>query len=156
MNTAHPDIIVVSPDGEYLIVVKVKLTNGNHLQDVDALEQLKSVMASFGCSNGLLVTGNFIFILRDSFEKSHGESIYLVGKAKLPEFLLPSVGEQWQQERAMEFELRVQQWLEHLKQPSSLQMLPKDLRTLLEGHIINRLRFGDIRAARLREVRVVS
>ncbi len=156
MNTAHPDIIVVSSDGEYLILVKVQLINGDHLQDTEALEQLKSVMVAFGCSNGILVTGDYISILRDSFKKSHGESIYLVGKAKLPEFLFPSMDEQWRQERAMEFELRVQQWLEQLKQPSSLQMLPEDLRALLDGQIINRLRFGDIRAAHLREIRVAS
>jgi hypothetical protein len=155
MNTAHPDIVVVSPDGEYLIIVEVKLNDsGSHRQN--AIEQLKHLMASIGCSVGLVVTSENIFLLRDSLEKSHGESIDVVGEAKLPDYLLPSADEQWRGIRGLEFESRVQQWLEELKQTSSLEALPKDLGKLLGEPIMSLLRLGEIRAAGPRWSRVAS
>lgn len=107
MNTVHhPDIVVVSPDGDYLIVVEVK-TNDNLFHRESAIEQLKCLMASTGCSVGLAVTGNHIFLLRDSLEKSHGESIAVVSEARLPDHLLPSADEQWKGKHGLEFESRV-------------------------------------------------
>lgn len=155
MNTAHPDIVVVSPDGEYLIIVEVKL-NDSVSRRQDTIEQLKRLMASIGCSVGLAVTGENIFLLRDSLEKSHGESIDVVGEAKLPDYLLPSADEQWKGVRALEFESRVQRWLEQLKQTSNMETLPKDLRGLLGEPIMSLLRLGEIRAAGPRWSRVAS
>jgi hypothetical protein len=155
MKTAHPDIVVVSPDGDYLIVVEVKLDDSfSHSQD--AIEQLKRLMDSIGCSVGLAVTGEHIFLLRDSLEKLHGESINVVGEAKLPDYLLPPADEQWRGKRGLEFESRVQQWLEELKQTPSLETLPSDLRDLLGEPTIDLLRLGEIRAAGPRWSRVVN
>ncbi|EKV03174.1 hypothetical protein Lepto7375DRAFT_5456 [Leptolyngbya sp. PCC 7375] len=146
MSKAHPDIVVVSPDGEYLVIVEVKLND--HLPHrQDAIEQLKSLMASMGCSVGLAVTGDHILLLRDSLEKSHGESIAVVGEAMLPDHLLPSADEQWQGNYGLEFESRVQLWLETLKQASSLENLPSDLKQLFSEPTISLLRLGEIRAA---------
>ena len=152
MNTIHPDIVVVNSDGEYLIIVEVKLhANPSHL----AINQLKYLMASIGCSVGFVVAGEQIFLLRDSLEKSRGESITVVGEAKLPEHLLPSVDKQWRGNRHLEFESRVQRWFEQLKQMSNLETLPSDLQELLgDPAIINLLRFGEIRAAGPRWSRV--
>ena len=113
-------------------------------------------MVSMGCSVGLAITGNHIFLLRDSLEKSHGESITVVGEAMLPEHLLPSADEQWKGERSLEFESRVQQWLEKLKQTPNLEDLPNDLGELLGESIISLIRLGDIRAAGPRWSRVAS
>ena len=146
MSTAHPDIVVVSPDGEYLIVVEVKLND--HLPNrQDAIRQLKSLMVSMGCSVGLAITGDQILLLRDSLEKSEGESISVVGEALLPEHLLSSANEQWKGHYELEFEAQIQQWLETLKHTSSLENLPSDLRQLLREPTISLLRLGDIRAA---------
>ncbi|MBE9098229.1 type I restriction enzyme HsdR N-terminal domain-containing protein [Vacuolonema iberomarrocanum] len=155
MNTAHPDIVVVSPDKEYLIIVEVKLNDSISLRQ-RAVEQLKHLMASVGCSVGLAITGEHIVLLRDSLEKSHGESISVIGEAKLPACLLPSVDEQWRGSRELEFESRVQQWLEKLKQTSSLETLPNDLGELLGEPIIRLLQLGEIRAAGPRWSKVAS
>lgn len=155
MNTAHPDIVVVGPDGDYLIVVEVK-TDDNLAHRQSAIEQLKRLMASTGCSVGLVVVGNYIFLLRDSLEKSHGESIAVVSEAKLPDHLLPSADEQWKGKHGLEFESRVQQWLEKLKQTPRLEKLPSDLAELLSEPIMSLIRLGDIRAAGPRWSRVAS
>ncbi|MFM7528342.1 MAG: hypothetical protein LVS60_18530 [Nodosilinea sp. LVE1205-7] len=156
MNTVHhPDIVVVSPDGDYLIVVEVK-TNDNLFHRESAIEQLKCLMASTGCSVGLAVTGNHIFLLRDSLEKSHGESIAVVSEARLPDHLLPSADEQWKGKHGLEFESRVQRWLEKLKQTPRLENLPNDLADLLSEPIMSLIRLGDIRAAGPRWSRAAS
>ncbi|WP_041244738.1 type I restriction enzyme HsdR N-terminal domain-containing protein [Gloeobacter kilaueensis] len=144
MKTARPDIIVVSPDGEYLIVVEVKLSDSD-LHNQNAIDQFKHLMASIGCSIGLIVFGQRIILLRDSLEKSNGESVDIVGEAKLPDSLLPPVDERWKGE--YEFEVRVQRWLEELKLSSNVENLPHDLRKLFSESIINLLRLGDIRSA---------
>ncbi len=145
----QPDIIVASPDGEYLMIVEVKLNDvGARIQNV--IERLKNLMASIGCSVGLIVCGERVVLLRDSLEKSHGESIKVVGEAKLPSSLLPPAEGQWQGEPYFEFESRVQQWLEKLKVSSNAENLPNDLKQLFGESITSLLQLGEIRAARPR------
>ena len=139
-----PDIIVTSQDGEYLMLVEVKL-KGSIAKNV--IEQLKHTMASIGCSVGLVVAGERVILLRDSLEKYNGESIDVVGEAKLPDSLLPPADEQWKGQPAVEFESRVQRWLEKLKLTASMDNFPNDLRNLLGEPIISLLRIGEVRAA---------
>jgi hypothetical protein len=145
ITTSQPDIIVTSQDGEYLIIVEVKLEDSS-ISNENAIKQLKNTMASMGCSIGLVVAGDRAILLRDSLEKNNGESIYVVGEAKLPDSLLPPADEQWKGKPAVEFESRVQRWLEKLKLTASLDNLPKDLRNLLGESIIILLRIGEVRA----------
>ncbi|MCU0547615.1 MAG: type I restriction enzyme HsdR N-terminal domain-containing protein [Oscillatoriaceae cyanobacterium Prado104] len=145
ITTSQPDIIVTSQDGEYLIIVEVKLEDSS-ISNENAIKQLKHTMASMGCSVGLVVAGDRAILLRDSLEKNNGESIYVVGEAKLPDSLLPPADEQWKGKPAVEFESRVQRWLEQLKLTASLDNLPKDLRNLLGESIIILLRIGEVRA----------
>lgn len=146
MKTVQPDIIVISPDGEYLMIVEVKL-NDNGVKNQNAIKQLKHLMASIGCSVGLVISDERVTLLRDSLEKLEGESISVVGEAKLPLSLLPPADEQWKGKRGLEFESRVQRWLEKLQLTSSMESLPNDLRELLGEPIISLLRLGEIRAA---------
>ncbi|MDB9476859.1 hypothetical protein [Dolichospermum circinale] len=142
---SHPDIIVTSPDGEYLMIVEVKLNDINiHRQS--AMDRLKRSMIDFGCSVGLLVAGERVTVLRDSFDDSHGSSIYVVGEATLPHSFLPPADEQWRGNPHLEFESQVQRWLEKLKLQTNVDSLPDDLKNLFGGRIINLLRFGEIRA----------
>jgi Type I restriction enzyme R protein N terminus (HSDR_N) len=143
MKTSQPDIIVTSQEGEYLIIVEVKLKN---ISDRNAIEQLKRTMASIGCSVGLVVAGDRVILLRDSLEKYNGESIDVVGEAKLPDSLLPPADEQWKGNPAIEFESRVQRWLEKLKLTASMDNFPNDLRNLLGESIITLLQIGEVRA----------
>jgi len=145
MEISHPDIIVTSPDGEYLMIVEVK-PNDVRKQRQYGIHQLQRLMIEFGCSIGLLVAGERVIVLQDSFDDSHGSSIRVVGEAKLPSYLLPRADEQWQGNPYLEFESQVQRWLEKLKLQSNLDSLPDDLKNLFGGRIINLLRFGEIRA----------
>ncbi|MGG6297531.1 hypothetical protein ACQ4M4_24315 [Leptolyngbya sp. AN02str] len=155
MNTAHPDIVVVSPDGDYLMIVEVKLQNGDARRR-DAIGQLKHLMAAMGCSLGLAVTGEHVVLLRDSLERSHGESIEVVGEANLPNYLRPSADEEWSRANGLEFAARVQRWLEELKQAPNLETLPEDVRDLFAEPVVSLLRIGEIRAAGPRWSRVAS
>ncbi len=145
IKTSQPDIVVTSQDGEYLMIVEVKLKDISI--NAQLIAQLKNNMASIGCSVGLVVTGERVILLRDSLEKYNGESIDVVGEAKLPDYLLPPADEQWKGNPAIEFESRVQRWLEKLKLTASMEKLPNDLRNLLGEPIISLLRIGEVRAA---------
>ncbi len=145
MKTSQPDIIVTSPDGEYLIIVEVKLKDIS-ISVKNAIEQLKHTMASIGCSVGLVVAGDRVILLRDSLEKYNGESIHIVGEAKLPDSLLPPADEQWKGNPAIEFESQVQRWLEKLKLTASTDNFPSDLRNLLSESIMSLLQIGEVRA----------
>ena len=153
MQTVHPDIVVVSPDGEYLIIVEVKLSDRDTLHHQSAVSQLRHLMAATGCSVGFAVSNERISLLRDSFEKFNGESISVVGEAKLPNSLLPpsdghkASGGHKRGEHAFEFESRVQEWLETLKLTSNIEKLPNDLRALFKEPIVSLLQWGEIRAA---------
>jgi hypothetical protein len=150
METAQSDIIVTSADGEYLMVVEVKL-NGVGKQ---AYDQLRSQMASVDCAVGLLVSGDRIVLMRDSLEKYNGDSISIIGEAKLPDSLLhPNDGE-WKGQ--LEFELQVQRWLENIKLTASLKNLPNDLQQLFGESMINLLRLGEVRSAGPRWSRVTT
>ncbi len=146
MKTAHPDIVVISPDGEYLIIVEVKFNDFVALHR-NNVEQLRYLMASMSCSVGLFISGEHIILLRDSLEQSNGESIGIVGEAKLPDSLLPPPDSQWKGNQGLEFESRVQRWLEELKLASSIKDLPNDLKKLFGEPIISLLRLGEVRAA---------
>ena len=145
MKTSHPDIIVTSPDGEYLMIVEVKL-NDVSIHHENVIFQLERSMIDIGCSLGLLVAGERIIVLRDSFDDSQGSSIRVVGEARLPNYLLPAADEQWKGNPYLEFESQVQRWLEKLKLQTSMESLPDDLRNLFGDWIINLLRLGEVRA----------
>jgi len=149
MQTIQPDIFVKSPDGEYLMLVEVKLKDTRQAIRY-AIESLKRAMASFDCSVGLIVAGESVILLRDSLEEYDGASIYIVGEAKLPTSLLPPADAQCQGETGLEFESQVQNWLENLKIQTNVDKLPSDLRNLLGEPIINLLRWGEVRAAGFR------
>ncbi|MBD2552131.1 type I restriction enzyme HsdR N-terminal domain-containing protein [Limnothrix sp. FACHB-708] len=142
----QPDIIVVSPDGEYLMLVEIKLTSHGVDQASRAIAQLKQYMVGVGCPNGLLIWGETIMLLWDSFEQSDGRSIQMIGEAKLPDTLLPPTQHQSQTQSGWDFATRVQQWMEGLTLTTNVQKLPEDLQHLFSEPILNLLRMGEIRS----------
>ena len=140
------DILVKSPDGKYLLVVEVKTKN--HQQMVRyAISSIRRAMVSFDCSLGLVVAGDRVILLRDSLAEYNGASIYIVGESRLPLELLPPADPQWQGNEGIEFESKVQNWLEGLKLQANVEKLPTDLRNLLNEPVIFMLNWGEIRAA---------
>ena len=154
MKAAHPDIIVVSPNSEYLMLVEVKLGDLPGLHQ-SAAKQLKYLMTLMGCTVGLAVTSTRISLLRDSLEQPNGASIHLIGEAQLPDYLLPSAIDPTASLCEVEFTDRIQQWLESL-QKGDLDELPADLQALLADSVMPLLQFGEIRAAGPRWSRVAS
>jgi|688.fasta_scaffold94727_4 hypothetical protein len=142
----HADILVKSPDAEYLLLVEVKTKDTPRVVN-EAIASLKHEMTSFSCSLGLLVAGERVILLRDSLAEYNGTSIYIVGEARLPKNLLPSADPQWQEHEGIEFESMVQNWLESLKLKSNFDKLPEDLKNLLSEPIIYLLKWGEISAA---------
>lgn len=147
IKTSQPDIIVIGEDAEYLMLIEVKLKDISIGAQNAILQQFKHTMASIGCSVGLVVAAERIILLRDSLEKYNGESIDVVGEAQLPDSLLPPADEQWKGNPAIEFESRVQRWLEKLKLTASMDNFPSDLKNLLGEPIMSLLRMGEVRAA---------
>jgi hypothetical protein len=148
----RPDIVVTSPDGDYLMIVEVKVSDVGHQ---GAIDQIKHYMASLNCSTGLVVSGERIVLLRDSLEQFNGKSIYVVGEANLPASLLPSPSAQWKSSPESELASQVQQWLESLNQPANFKNLPDDLRELMKEPVLL-LQLGEVRAASPRWSRVAS
>ena len=66
-DTVHSNIVVVNPSGEYLIIAEVKLNDQPY--SPGAINQLKSLMASMGCSIRLAIVDERILLLRDSLGK---------------------------------------------------------------------------------------
>ena len=108
---------------------------------------MKRLMALTGCAVGMVVMGERVTLLRDSFEKFNGESIDIVGEAELPNTLLPSPDEHWKgQQHGLEFESRVQRWLEQLKATASTKGFSNDLKKLFNEPIIRLLQLGEVRS----------
>jgi hypothetical protein len=103
-------------------------------------------MVGLGCPHALLIWGETIILLQDSFEQSDGSSIRVIGEAKLPEILLPSSQNQSLTQTEWEFETRIQEWLEGLTLTANVQQLPEDLQHLFGESILNLLRMGEIRS----------
>lgn len=142
----QPDIIVTSPDGEYLMLVEIKMINNSIDQTSQAIAQAKQYMVGLGCPNSLLILGERIMLLWDSFEQSDGASIQVIGEAKLPDALLSTRKSQSPVQAGWEFATQVQQWLEGLTLAENVQQLPEDLHRLFSDPILNLLRIGEIRS----------
>ncbi len=143
MISSQPDIVLVSPDGEYLMLVEIKL-NDSKSQVRTGIAQLTHAMVAMGCSTGLLITGARIILLRDSLESVNGASIQKMGEARLPHELLTALERPNRQESYAEFEVRVQQWLESLKLFTDPESLPDAWGELLGGTVLGLLRLGEI------------
>ena len=149
MKISQPDIVLVSPDGEYLMVVEVTLSD-NEANAQNAINQVRSIMASVGCSMGLVILGRRLILLRDSFESSGGDSIRIVGEAKLPDFLHVPTESSRQARNEQNFAIQIQKWLETLKTPFGANSLPKDVRELLGEPILSLFQLGELRATKPR------
>jgi len=143
----EPDIIVHGPEGTTL-VVEVKATE--HAAS-GAAEQLKHYMADMSIPLGLLVTPRKLVLYRDRYTSTADGSIEEVWEYPLAAVLSPPrvVGEELAdpRNRAIEFEVAVQHWLERLSTGSDATAIPAEVRDALETHVLPVLRTGEVRAA---------
>lgn len=145
-SASNVDIIVTTPDNELLMVVEVKSYSLTDSQMDQAIAQLKQYMLSTACMMGLLVAAERLILLKDSFEQFDGSSITILGEARLPASLLPASEKLWGHP-SLDFEARVQAWLESLQNPLATEALPDDLQDVFNPFVLNILQSGDVRSA---------
>ena len=140
-----PDIVVVNPNGEYLILVEVKLNTITK----EAEERLKKLMVSIGCSLGLLISTTHIILFRDSLRELDGQSIQTIESAQLPLNFFYLENKSDTKQRHDELESKIQQWLEKIKSSFNINDFSPELQKILE-YISPLLQIGEVRAAHLR------
>lgn len=133
--TFQPDIIVTGPDGVTL-VVEAKTTLPNLEQ---AEEQLSHYMLGMHCPTGILVTPKRMWVYRDLYA-----SPPVV--ARVGEFDMSGMWKQEPPQGAHEFELFVQEWLEHVSHHPTKD-LPFSVQEALRNYVLPAVAGGDLRAA---------
>lgn len=131
------DIVVTSPTGHRTLLVQAKLYG----RIDDATSQLRDYMGAVGAEVGLVVVRDRIRILREMYR---GEpSIQVVG-----EFPIQQADHLGDARDPVDFEDRIQQWLESLRDHDQISAPP--LRAALTEHVLPALVEGTVRAARPR------
>ena len=135
------DIVVTSPAGHRTLLVQVKRYGGGI---AEGTSQLRDYMQAVGADVGLVVVPDRIRILRETYR---GEpSIQVVGE--FPIQLADDLAASGEQIDFVDFEDRVQRWLESLRDHE--QTAAEPLRTALIEHVLPSLVEGTVRAARPR------
>jgi hypothetical protein len=133
------DIVVTSPTGHADLVVEVKLS-----RELDAATaQLRDYMRGVGAPVGLVVGRDEIRILREMYLGHPSIQVIGVFPTELAHDLQISNGPSGMQ--ALEFEERVQRWLESLLRGESVADEP--LLTALREHVLPVIEEGTVRAA---------
>jgi hypothetical protein len=131
------DIVVTSPTGHRTLVVEAKLNGPIE----GATTQLRDYMRAVGAEVGLVVVRDRIRILRETYR---GEpSIQTVG-----EFPIQQADHLADARDPVDFEDRIQQWLEALRDHEQTAAPP--LLAALTEHVLPALVEGTVRAARPR------
>jgi hypothetical protein len=145
-----PDILVKSPDeSTALLIVEVKL-GGTRARDL--LTPLKRLMLRMRSPVGLLVTGDAVTVLCDTFESDTEASINAV--AEIPTLGIPELyrfAAGWATD-PIAFEDAVQDWLVQLRN-RLVHGYPSGADPILAEHVMPALAMGEIRAAGPRSVR---
>jgi hypothetical protein len=138
------DIIVTGARSSHpKLVVEVKLRGSIGA----ATAQLASYMAHSGAPFGLVVTGDELLILRDTYRKPAPQSVEGVGPFATDgiDGLRPPEGEGTRS--AIEFVGRVQDWLESLADPDVVARLPEPLRKPVDEYLVPIVEDGEVWAA---------
>ena len=119
------DIIITSPEtGRPALVADVQLAG-----DLGAAtEQLLGYMRRLAAPLGIVIVGNTLRILRESYDAG-ADSIRIVG-----DFDITAVEPLTPTAQQSDFESRVQDWLEGLADPSAREHLPGRAMSTSSGH----------------------
>jgi Uma2 family endonuclease len=139
--TFHPDIIVTDRDGpDVVLVVETAI------RDVRSAEgQLKEYMTAMKCPVGILVSPDRLWLYEDRYLDSSAESIRPVANFDVSNVLGFKPSESTHNSE-LEFEAKVQSWLEGLRTEAGLRELPPDLRRAVREYVDPAISNGPIRA----------
>lgn len=135
----HPDIIVTEQGSSHaLVIVEVKVGQATPGSE----SQLKHYMREMSCPVGLLVSPREIFLYRNMFNGYSDDSIERVGAFAAPSDWSELAG----RGSEIDFERRVQRWLEGLRNERSTD-LRHEAADAIEQFVVPGLLQGDIHAA---------
>jgi hypothetical protein len=135
----YPDIVVTEPGSSHaLLVVEAKVGKTTAASE----SQLRHYMWEMSCPVGLLVSPREIFLYRNLFTGYSDDSVERVGTFPAPSSWREFSG----RDSEVEFERRVQKWLERLtsERPTDLSREAADA---LQQLVIPGLLHGDIHAS---------
>lgn len=112
-----------------------------------ATEHLKGYMARAGVPLGLVVAGDRLRLLQDTYRAQGAQSIAILVDFETGsiEALRPPL--ERGMDAALEFEARVQSWLESLPEGSGLRGVPEPLQSLLQDYLVPLVETGAVSAA---------
>lgn len=147
------DIVVMGRmSGRPELVVEVKLAG-----PIDsASNQLSSYMQRTGTPLGLVFVGNTLRILRDTFEEAGPGAVQVVGDFQIKNVEGLDPPSERGQDAGLEFESRVQQWIESLRDRGAVARLSDPLRAAVKEYLIPILDNGFVTAAGPRLRRAVA
>jgi hypothetical protein len=136
----NPDIVITEPGSSHvLLIVEAKANTSSEQSE----SSLKRYMWEMSCPLGLLVSPHSILMYRNRFTGYSEDSIH-----KLGEFPSPS---SWsapgKRNLGVEFEARVQAWLENLGRNIKAPELSQPTRQALSEHVLPIVENGEIHAA---------
>jgi hypothetical protein len=145
----EPDILVMSPDGDEIILVAQVKVHENWLNQEE--QQLKRYMFGMRCPLGMLVTPESLRLFRDTYTSYGQESIERIGEYSTRGLFDDALARYPRDDnaaiRGFLLEDAVQAWLERLAAGADLSELPPDLKNAMEDHVLPALVYGDVRAA---------
>ena len=135
----EPDIVVTEPgSSQVLLVVEAKVGESGPESEV----QLRHYMWKMSCPVGLLVSPRKIVVYRNLFTGYSDDSIERIGAYSPPSSWREYAG----RDAGIEFELRVQSWLEGLKSEKDSE-LTGEIAGGFEQFVIPSILEGEIHAA---------
>jgi hypothetical protein len=143
-----PDIVVTeSGSSHVLLIVEAKIRESASKSE----PQLRHYMWEMSCPVGLLVSPRTIVLYRNLFTGYSDDSIEKVGAFRAPSSWTVYEG----RNAGIEFERRVQSWLESLKDERNAELAPEALEAFAE-FVTPYLLHGEVRAAGPRMTRGVG
>jgi hypothetical protein len=136
----NPDIVVIEPGSSHVLLIVEAKTKAPASQSEP---KLKQYMWEMSCPVGLFVSPRRIAIYLNRFTGYSDESVHKLGEYPSP----PSWNSFEVRGTEVEFESRVQSWLERLRKHSSESDIPPATIDAFSEYVIPNLVSGEIHAA---------
>ncbi len=148
------DIFVTSPEtGHRQLVAEVKSRAEAMARASDTVTHY---MFRMGIPCGLVVAGNVMRVFRSTYETSDVSSVRQVAECTtdgIRELEPPNAVDAASPRAALDFEARVQEWLESIQNPWRVHDLPEPVRSVVEEHVAPWVEKGRVHASAPRDRR---